>query len=82
MNVEIGAEAALFPEKEYISVIFVAVHELQVPGVLTLRRKQFDPTVGALCAHSLLVAWAYDAKSQFPCSRMSLVRFRIITAWA
>jgi hypothetical protein len=23
MNVEIGAEAALFPEKEYISVIFV-----------------------------------------------------------
>ncbi len=25
MNVEIGAEAALFPEKEYISVIFVAV---------------------------------------------------------
>jgi hypothetical protein len=28
MNVEIGAEAALFPEKEYISVIFVA---LRVP---------------------------------------------------
>ncbi len=27
MNVEIGAEAALFPEKEYISGIFVAVHE-------------------------------------------------------
>jgi hypothetical protein len=25
MNVEIGAEAAVFPEKEYISVIFVAV---------------------------------------------------------
>jgi hypothetical protein len=25
MNVEIGAEAALFPEKEYISRIFVAV---------------------------------------------------------
>jgi hypothetical protein len=25
MNVEIGAQAALFPEKEYISVIFVAV---------------------------------------------------------
>jgi hypothetical protein len=24
MNVEIGAEAALFPEKEYISEIFVA----------------------------------------------------------
>jgi hypothetical protein len=24
MNVEIGAEAALFPEKEYISGIFVA----------------------------------------------------------
>jgi hypothetical protein len=26
MNVEIGAEAALFLEKEYISGIFVAVH--------------------------------------------------------
>jgi hypothetical protein len=26
MNVEIGAEAALFPEKEYIKGIFVAVH--------------------------------------------------------
>jgi hypothetical protein len=25
MNVEIGAEASLFPEKEYISEIFVAV---------------------------------------------------------
>jgi hypothetical protein len=25
MNVEIGAEAALFPEKEYITGIFVAV---------------------------------------------------------
>jgi hypothetical protein len=26
MNVEIGTEAALFPEKEYISGIFLAVH--------------------------------------------------------
>ncbi len=26
MNVEIGAEAALFPEKEYISGILVAVY--------------------------------------------------------
>jgi hypothetical protein len=26
MNVEIGAEAALFPEKEYMSGIFVAVY--------------------------------------------------------
>jgi hypothetical protein len=26
MNVEIGAEAALFPEKEYISGIFLAVN--------------------------------------------------------
>jgi hypothetical protein len=28
MNVEIGAEAALFPEKEYINGIAVAVHRL------------------------------------------------------
>ncbi len=27
MNVEIGAEAAIFPEKEYISGIFVAVQQ-------------------------------------------------------
>jgi hypothetical protein len=27
MNVEIGAEAALFPEKEYINGIAVAVHQ-------------------------------------------------------
>jgi hypothetical protein len=29
MNVEIGAEAALFPEKEYISRIFVAVWNMK-----------------------------------------------------
>jgi hypothetical protein len=28
MNVEIGAEAALFPEKEYTSAIFGAVWQL------------------------------------------------------
>ncbi len=31
MNVEIGVEAALFPEKEYISGIFVAVYRLLAP---------------------------------------------------
>ena len=30
MNVEIGAEAALFPEKEYINGIAVAVHAIFV----------------------------------------------------
>ncbi len=29
MNVEIGIEAALFPEKEYINGIFVAVRSVQ-----------------------------------------------------
>jgi hypothetical protein len=34
MNVEIGAEAALFPEKEYIKGIFVAVHaQAQSPNL-------------------------------------------------
>jgi hypothetical protein len=32
MNVEIGAEAALFPEKEYISGIFVAVYTTRDPN--------------------------------------------------
>jgi hypothetical protein len=31
MNVEIGAEAALFPEKKYISEIFVAVQIMYLP---------------------------------------------------
>jgi hypothetical protein len=30
MNVEIGAEAALFPEKEYINGIAVAVFEVGI----------------------------------------------------
>ncbi len=34
MNVAIGAEAALFPEKEYISVIFVAVQIHPVKKVM------------------------------------------------
>ena len=32
MKVEIGAEAALFPEKEYIKGIFVAVWEVHFGG--------------------------------------------------
>ncbi len=34
MNVKIGAEAALFPEKEYISGIAVAVWESQVVKIV------------------------------------------------
>jgi hypothetical protein len=37
MNVEIGAEAALFPEKEYISGIFVAVHTVDVTSMQVIR---------------------------------------------
>jgi hypothetical protein len=32
MNLEIGTEAALFPEKEYWNGIFVAVYVLKVVG--------------------------------------------------
>jgi hypothetical protein len=38
MNVEIGAEAALFPEKEYISGIFVAVHQTKPYETMEWRR--------------------------------------------
>ncbi len=34
MTVEIGAEAALFPEKEYIGGIFVAVHHVLTQGTV------------------------------------------------
>jgi hypothetical protein len=30
MKVEIGTEAAQFPEKEYINVIFVAVYSISI----------------------------------------------------
>ncbi len=33
MNVEIGSEAALFPEKEYINGIAVTVHNLSISCV-------------------------------------------------
>ncbi len=37
MNVEIGSEAAQFPEKEYINGIILAVHRLakSIPGIFT-----------------------------------------------
>jgi hypothetical protein len=39
MNVEIGAEAALFPEKEYIRGIFVAVHAIHSPFYWRILKK-------------------------------------------
>jgi hypothetical protein len=38
MNVEIGAEAALFPEKEYINGISIAVWKNILTRVLSLSR--------------------------------------------
>ncbi len=43
MNVEIGAEAALFPEKEYIKVIFVAVQGLTPPRLFTRQPRPIRP---------------------------------------
>ena len=42
MNVEIGAEAALFPEKEYISGIFVAVRHGDHPLSWFLLNEQYQ----------------------------------------
>jgi hypothetical protein len=41
MNVEIGAEAALFPEKEYISGIFFAVYLKygSIPQLISFNRE-------------------------------------------
>ncbi len=57
MNVEIGAEAALFPEKEYINGIFVAVqsrrNELLFKtfrlSKLNASYQTFQVTKGPLC---------------------------------
>jgi hypothetical protein len=40
MNVEIGAEAALFPEKEYINGIAVAVNQLSSQLLCHVQRDQ------------------------------------------
>ena len=42
MNVEIGAEAALFPEKEHISGIFVAVYLALSPAPALLPPSCFE----------------------------------------
>jgi hypothetical protein len=39
MNVEIGAEAALFPGKEYKRGIFVAVHAIHSPFYWRILKK-------------------------------------------
>jgi hypothetical protein len=45
MHVEIGAEAALFPEKEYISGIFVAMERTEKPlsGTLVENKERILP---------------------------------------
>ncbi len=45
MNVEIGAEAALFPEKENISGIFVAVYSSSNIGT----KLTFTVEISSLC---------------------------------
>jgi hypothetical protein len=40
MHVEIGAEAALFPEKEYIKGIFVAVQDIAVNFYINVLQSQ------------------------------------------
>jgi hypothetical protein len=54
MNVEFGAEAALFPEKEYLSGIFVAVRysaiiifkfNISHPAVRQMHAKREHPSV-------------------------------------
>jgi hypothetical protein len=43
MNVEIGTEAAKFPEKEYINEIFVAVHYASIVSRSFVTFKFFLP---------------------------------------
>jgi hypothetical protein len=49
MNVEIGAEAALFPEKEYINAIAVAVW---LCGTSESASKPCPPPFGSSCSSS------------------------------
>jgi hypothetical protein len=45
MNVEIGAEAVLFPEKEYINGIAVAVHIFRQGGQHVVQLRSFVDNV-------------------------------------
>jgi hypothetical protein len=45
MNVEIGSEAALFPEKGYINGIAVAVYGAQIWSLKRLIRPLFKPEI-------------------------------------
>jgi hypothetical protein len=80
MNVEIGAEAAVFPEKEYIYVIFVAVYErkstflrLEIVFVHLIEKQQFrfssvvleDPPGSEVCEGTLLRILQRRERSSF-----------------
>jgi hypothetical protein len=49
MNVEVGTEAAQFPEKEYINGIFLAVHENSVRKKLEKGQYNHSNKFYALC---------------------------------
>jgi hypothetical protein len=51
MNVEIGTEAALFPEKEHISGIFLAVYWEPLNGDQSSQHWCFMKTVFTLLTH-------------------------------
>jgi hypothetical protein len=44
MDVEIGAEAALFSEKEYINGIFIAVYAVTLTSIVPLREPETQRT--------------------------------------
>ncbi len=62
MNVEIGAEADLFPEKEYINGIFVAVRALLLRRTSGFSRKteekfQSRNRPSPLCVYSVVTGY-------------------------
>jgi hypothetical protein len=57
MNVEIGTEAALFPEKEYISGIFVAVHEAQPCAEHSIRKRWVMSDPDACLSQAFFHQW-------------------------
>jgi hypothetical protein len=76
MNVEIGAEAALFPEKEYMNRIFVAVHPQQTLAKPSSNLRQ-------LITHSpiwiILVMCCDEWHSHWPLPSSMSERYRIIS---
>jgi hypothetical protein len=76
MNVEIGAEAKLFPVKDYINGIFVAVRDKNAQLTVTLQHNATVMPVWPVCLsqgaqQTTTLNFGLEAKSTLGCARFA-----------